>query len=120
MKNVVILISGRGSSFEEGYSQTSRAEQWEGFGSARIATVISNRPFAKGLETARRENRRVAVDACTLTPTHESLAWQRDKWRVLSPPISKTSFLCLIVFLLPAVSLKKENSLKTPCLWYQF
>ncbi len=54
MKNIVILISGRGSNFEA-ILKTSREEKWEETVGARIAAVISNRPDAKGLETARRE-----------------------------------------------------------------
>ncbi len=53
MKNVVILISGRGSNFEA-ILQASREEDWATTCHARIAAVISNRPEAKGLETARR------------------------------------------------------------------
>ncbi|MDO6385667.1 MULTISPECIES: phosphoribosylglycinamide formyltransferase [unclassified Uliginosibacterium] len=45
MKNIVILISGRGSNMEA----IARA----GIPGARIAAVISNRPDAKGLEIAR-------------------------------------------------------------------
>lgn len=52
MKNVVILISGRGSNFEA-ILQASREEDWASTCHARIAAVISNRPEAKGLETAR-------------------------------------------------------------------
>ena len=47
MKNIVILISGRGSNMEA-IVRAAQAEQWP----ARIAAVISNRPDAKGLEFA--------------------------------------------------------------------
>ena len=47
MKNIVILISGRGSNMEA-IVRAQRAEAWP----ARIAAVISNRPDAKGLEFA--------------------------------------------------------------------
>ena len=47
MKNIVILISGRGSNMEA-LVQAAKAEQWP----ARIAAVISNKPEAKGLEYA--------------------------------------------------------------------
>ena len=71
MKNIVILISGRGSNFEA-ILEASRAEQWESAVPARIAAVISNRPLAKGLETARREGiDAIAVDH-TLYPDRES------------------------------------------------
>jgi phosphoribosylglycinamide formyltransferase-1 len=47
MKNIVILISGRGSNMEA-IVRAAQAEQWP----ARIAAVISNRADAKGLEFA--------------------------------------------------------------------
>ena len=52
MKNIVILISGRGSNFEA-ILRTAREEDWLTNCGARIAAVISNCPDAKGLETAR-------------------------------------------------------------------
>lgn len=51
MKNIVILISGRGSNFEA-ILKTSRSEDWEARG-IRIAAVLSNRPEAAGLAIAR-------------------------------------------------------------------
>lgn len=47
MKNIVILISGRGSNMEA-VVHAAKAEQWP----ARIAAVISNKADAKGLEFA--------------------------------------------------------------------
>lgn len=47
MKNIVILISGRGSNMEA-VVRAAAAERWP----ARIAAVISNKPEAKGLEFA--------------------------------------------------------------------
>lgn len=47
MKNIVILISGRGSNMEA-VVRAARAEQWP----ARIAAVISNKPDAGGLQFA--------------------------------------------------------------------
>ncbi|MET3130445.1 phosphoribosylglycinamide formyltransferase-1 [Oxalobacteraceae bacterium GrIS 1.11] len=47
MKNIVILISGRGSNMEA-LIRAAQAEQWP----ARIAAVISNRADAKGLAFA--------------------------------------------------------------------
>ena len=47
MKNIVILISGRGSNMEA-VVRAARGEGWP----ARIAAVISNRPDAKGLAFA--------------------------------------------------------------------
>ena len=48
MKNIVCLISGRGSNLEA-LLATSRAEGWAQTLDARIAAVISNRPQAAGL-----------------------------------------------------------------------
>ncbi len=62
MKNIVILISGRGSNFEA-ILRTSREENWPETSGARIAAVISNRPEAAGLETARANQiEAVAID----------------------------------------------------------
>ena len=47
MKNIVILISGRGSNMEA-IVHAAQAEQWP----ARVVAVISNRADAKGLEFA--------------------------------------------------------------------
>lgn len=47
MKNIVILISGRGSNMEA-IVRAAKAEQWP----ANIAAVISNKADAKGLEFA--------------------------------------------------------------------
>ncbi len=47
MKNIVILISGRGSNMEA-IVHAAKSEQWP----ARIAAVISNKADAKGLEFA--------------------------------------------------------------------
>ena len=47
MKSVVILISGRGSNMEALLAAVARGEL-----PVRVAAVISNRPDAKGLETA--------------------------------------------------------------------
>lgn len=58
MKNIVILISGRGSNMEA----IVRAMQTEGW-PARIAAVISNKPEAKGLEYAQARGIPTAVVA---------------------------------------------------------
>jgi phosphoribosylglycinamide formyltransferase-1 len=47
MKNIVILISGRGSNMEA-VVRAAEAESWP----ARIAAVISNKPDAGGLAFA--------------------------------------------------------------------
>ena len=56
MKNIVILISGRGSNMEA----IVRAQQAEGW-PARIAAVISNKPDAAGLAFAREHGIPTAV-----------------------------------------------------------
>lgn len=53
MKNVVCLISGRGSNLEA-ILRASRDERWEAALEARVAAVISNRAQAPGLAIARR------------------------------------------------------------------
>jgi phosphoribosylglycinamide formyltransferase-1 len=58
MKNIVILISGRGSNMEA----VVRAAETEGW-PARIAAVISNKPEAKGLEFAQARGIATAVVA---------------------------------------------------------
>ncbi|HUL66451.1 MAG TPA: phosphoribosylglycinamide formyltransferase [Burkholderiaceae bacterium] len=52
MKNVVVLISGRGSNLRA-LLATARADDWEGTLGVRIAAVISNRGDAPGLHIAR-------------------------------------------------------------------
>lgn len=51
MKNIVVLISGRGSNFKAVY-ETSVKEKWSEIWGIRIVGVISNRPEAAGLEFA--------------------------------------------------------------------
>ena len=58
MKNIVILISGRGSNMEA-VVRAAQAEQWP----ARIAAVISNRADAKGLAFAAGQGIATAVVA---------------------------------------------------------
>ncbi|MES2316246.1 MAG: phosphoribosylglycinamide formyltransferase [Pseudomonadota bacterium] len=58
MKNIVILISGRGSNMEA-VVRAARAEQWP----ARIAAVISNKADAGGLAFAREHGIATAVVA---------------------------------------------------------
>lgn len=62
MKNIVILLSGRGSNFEA-ILKTSRAEDWEGRFALKIRAVISNRPEAAGLARAKAEGlEAIAID----------------------------------------------------------
>ena len=56
MKNIVILISGRGSNMEA-VVRAAQSERWP----ARIAAVISNRPEAKGLAFAAAQGISTAV-----------------------------------------------------------
>jgi len=52
MKNIVCLISGRGSNLESLLATQAR-EDWVRDPGARIAAVLSNRPGVRGLEIAR-------------------------------------------------------------------
>ena len=52
MKQIVILISGTGSNMAA-LVRAAEREDWAGRLDARIAAVISNRPGARGLQTAR-------------------------------------------------------------------
>lgn len=56
MKNIVILISGRGSNMQA-IVDTAQKENW----AVNIAAVVSNRPNAEGLAFARERNIPVAV-----------------------------------------------------------
>ena len=56
MKNIVVLISGRGSNMEA-IVQACATEGWN----ARIAAVVSNRPEASGLAFARARGIATAV-----------------------------------------------------------
>ncbi|WP_145650140.1 phosphoribosylglycinamide formyltransferase [Pseudoduganella lurida] len=67
MKNIVILISGRGSNMEA-VVRAAEAEQWP----ARIAAVISNRADAKGLDFAASRGIPTAVVANKEYPTREA------------------------------------------------
>lgn len=67
MKNIVILISGRGSNMEA-VVHAARAERWP----ARIAAVISNKADAKGLEFAQAHGIPTAVVANKAFPSREA------------------------------------------------
>lgn len=67
MKNIVILISGRGSNMEA-IVRAQQAEAWP----ARIAAVISNKPDAKGLEFAASHGIPTAVVPNKEFPTREA------------------------------------------------
>ena len=67
MKNIVILISGRGSNMEA-IVRAQQAEAWP----ARIAAVISNKPDAKGLAFAHANGIPTAVVPNKEFPTREA------------------------------------------------
>ncbi|PQO94709.1 phosphoribosylglycinamide formyltransferase [Massilia phosphatilytica] len=67
MKNIVILISGRGSNMEA-IVRAQQAEAWP----ARIAAVISNKPDAKGLAFASSHGIPTAVVPNKEFPTREA------------------------------------------------
>ena len=67
MKNIVILISGRGSNMEA-VVRAAQAEQWP----ARVAAVISNKADAKGLEFATSHGIATAVVPNKDYPTREA------------------------------------------------
>jgi len=64
MKNIVILISGRGSNMQA-IVQRAQSEHW----SAKIAAVISNKPDAEGLTFAKQRGIATAVVANADYPT---------------------------------------------------
>jgi phosphoribosylglycinamide formyltransferase-1 len=67
MKNIVILISGRGSNMEA-IVRAQQADAWP----ARIAAVISNKPDAKGLAFAQANGIPTAVVPNKEFPTREA------------------------------------------------
>ncbi len=67
MKNIVILISGRGSNMEA-IVRAAQAEQWP----ANIVAVISNRAHAAGLNYAQQQGITTVVVENTAYPTRES------------------------------------------------
>jgi phosphoribosylglycinamide formyltransferase-1 len=67
MKNIVILISGRGSNMEA-IVKAAQAEQWP----ARVAAVVSNRADAEGLQFAQAHGVATAVVANRDYPTRET------------------------------------------------
>ena len=76
MKNIVILISGRGSNMEA-IVRACAAEGWN----ARIAAVVSNRPEAPGLAFARERGIATAVVDHTGYPDRD--AFDAELARVL-------------------------------------
>ena len=60
MKNIVILISGTGSNMAA-IVRAAQRQDWARRLNARVAAVVSNRPDAKGLQTAREAGIAAAV-----------------------------------------------------------
>ncbi|RJG08044.1 phosphoribosylglycinamide formyltransferase [Noviherbaspirillum cavernae] len=96
MKNIVILVSGRGSNMQA-IVRAAQAEQWP----ARIAAVISNRADAEGLNFAAAHGIATAVVANKAYPSREefdqALQAEIDRYspdlvvlagfmRILTPP----------------------------------
>lgn len=71
MKHIVILISGAGSNMAA-IVRAAKREQWAERMGARVAAVISNRPGAAGLETARQAGIATAVVDHTAYPSREA------------------------------------------------
>jgi phosphoribosylglycinamide formyltransferase 1 len=67
MKNIVILISGRGSNMQA-IVRAAKAEQWP----CRIAAVISNRADAEGLQFAAQQGVATAVIPSKSFPSREA------------------------------------------------
>jgi phosphoribosylglycinamide formyltransferase-1 len=74
MKNIVILISGRGSNMEA-VVRACEAEKWP----ARVVAVISNKADAKGLEFARARGIPTAVVANKDFPSREAFDAELQK-----------------------------------------
>jgi phosphoribosylglycinamide formyltransferase-1 len=81
MKNIVVLISGRGSNLES-LLRTAEEEDWRGELGASVVAVISNRSDAAGLDIARVAGIATSVvDHCSFTTREEfdrALAMQID------------------------------------------
>ena len=92
-KNIVVLISGRGSNFKAVYERSVQ-ENWPEKYGVRISGVISNRPEAGGLTFAKENNipfTSVAFNRILMAKgvIHEATRPSRDKnkpwkWKVLN------------------------------------
>ncbi len=71
MKNIVCLISGRGSNLAA-ILQAQQQERWDLDPGLRVAAVLSNRPQAGGLALARAAGVEALVIDHTLHPTREA------------------------------------------------
>ncbi len=86
MKNIGILLSGRGSNFEAIARNIASGQ----IPNARIAIVISNKPDAGGLETARR----LGLTALVI-PSKGKDREQHDREVVAALKESKVDLICL-------------------------
>jgi len=93
MKNIVILISGRGSNMEA-IVKAAAAEQWP----ARVAAVVSNRADAEGLRFARQHAIPTAVVASRDYATREAFdaALQHTIDRYLPDVVVLAGFLRIL------------------------
>jgi phosphoribosylglycinamide formyltransferase-1 len=82
MKNIVVLISGRGSNLQA-LLQTAEQENWRDRLDAAITAVISNRADAAGLEIARRAGMPTAI------VEHLGFASREDFDRALAAEINR-------------------------------
>jgi len=80
IKNIVVLISGRGSNLEA-LLKTAETEHWERAPGARVVAVISNRADAEGLAVAR------AHGVPTQVVDHAGFAGREDFERALAVTI---------------------------------
>ena len=86
MKNLGILLSGRGSNFEAIATNVASGN----ISNARIAVVISNKPYAGGLETARR----MGLAALSI-PSKEKTREEHDQLVVAALKEHKVDLVCL-------------------------
>ncbi len=93
MRNIVILISGRGSNMEA-IVKAAAAEQWP----ARVAAVVSNRADAEGLRFARQHGIATAVVASRDYATREAFdaALQHTIDRYLPDVVVLAGFLRIL------------------------
>ncbi len=82
MKNIVVLISGRGSNLAA-LLQTAQSERWSDTLDAAIVAVISNRDDAPGLELARR------AGIATAVVDHRAFATRQEFDRALAAEVDR-------------------------------
>jgi len=82
MKNIVVLISGRGSNLAA-LLQTAQSERWSNTLDAAIVAVVSNRDDAPGLELARR------AGIATAVVDHHAFATRQDFDRALAAEVDR-------------------------------